>query len=67
MIARKSLSLDLEKATEIIENFLKCNGLKYEVKRYYTRYGLRLIKYKVGFLKKIKVINYEWGVEVVIP
>jgi hypothetical protein len=66
-MVRKLLSLDIEKAMEIIEGFLKDNGIKYEFEPFYTRYGLRIAEYKLGFLKKIKLINYGWGVEVKIP
>ncbi|GEM_PF-6114573 len=66
-MTRKLLSLDIEKAMEIVEDFLRRKNLRYEIEKYRTRYGLRLIKYKLGFLKKIKIINYKWGVEIVIP
>jgi len=66
-MVRKLLSLDIEKTMEIIEGFLKDRGMKYEFKPFYTRYGLRLVEYKMGFLKKIKLINYGWCVEVKIP
>ena len=66
-MVRKLLSLDIEKTMEIIEGFLKDNGMRYEFKPFYTRYGLRIVEYKLGFLKKIKLINYGWGVEVKIP
>ena len=66
-MARKLLLLDIEKAMEIVEDFLRRKNLRYEIEKYRTRYGLRLIKYKLKFFKKIKIINYGWGVEVVIP
>ena len=66
-MVRKLLSLDIEDTMKIIEDFLKDNGMRYEFKPLYTRYGLRFAEYKVGFLKKIKIINYDWGVEVKIP
>ena len=67
MMVRKLLSLDIEKAMEIIEGFLKDNGIKYEFELFYTRYGLRIVECKLGFLRRIKLINYGWGVEVKIP
>ena len=66
-MVRKLLSLDIEKVMEITEGFLKDNSMKYEFEPFYTRYGLRIAEYKLGFLKKIKLINYGWGVEVKIP
>ncbi len=67
IMARKSLLLDIEKAMEIVEDFLRREGLRYKIEKFRTRYGLRLIKYKINFLKKIKIINYKWGVEIVLP
>jgi hypothetical protein len=66
-MVRKLLSLDIEKTMEIIESFLKDRGMKYEFKPFYTRYGLRLVEYKLGFLRRIKLINYGWCVEAETP
>ncbi len=66
-MSRRSLHIDIETAMNIIEDILERRGVKFRTKRFYTRYGLRKVEYRLGFLKRIRIINYEWGVEVVIP
>ena len=51
MMVRKLL--DIEKAMEIIEGFLKDNGIKYEFEPFYTRYGLRMLEEVKAILLKL--------------
>ena len=53
MMVRKLLSLDIEKAMEIIEGFLKDNSMKYEFEPFYTRYGLRMLEEVKAILLKL--------------
>jgi len=66
-MSRKLLAVDIWKAMEIVEEFLRSRGIRYDFRPLYTRYGLRLAEYRVGRFRRIRLIGYEWGVEAVVP
>ncbi|ADC65785.1 hypothetical protein Ferp_1637 [Ferroglobus placidus DSM 10642] len=61
------VNAELSSIKSMIEEFLKSKNIKFKVKNFRTRFGIRMVEYRVGLLRRIKIVVYEWGMQVSFP